>query len=380
MLCYARVLAAVSFVVSLAFAANLALERDRGLLDFGAFYMAGVAQERGMDDPYDVYPALAAETEANFGYTDGRGHSPNLNPPISLYLFKPLAGVNPGDAMTALNIVSGVVFAGCAFALLRAYPEHRTVQGVLWIAAFGGFWYTLWLGQLYVLLFALGLGAWFLMQRGTNPLLAGLLIGLLVAFKPHFVLWPLFLLLAGHPKVALTGFATAAGVSAVPLVLEGPGVYQQWLDAAAGYPRIALGGNASLIGEAARLGVIEAGYALSAVLVAGTGALMLVARPNAIKASSWAIVVALLATPIAWIGYGLLLIPVLLSRRWQALEWTAALGMTGLWFVMARGEVFLAASLIILLLLGKDLLVRRELSRTVQEARSLSAHREQLAA
>ena len=376
---YARAFVAVFLLFSFAVSAKIALEPDRGLLDFGAFYMAGVAQKQGLD-PYGVHPELAANTGENFGHTDGRGHSPNLNPPISLYPARLLANVDPDDVKLALNVVSALVFAGCAYALLRAYPQHRTVQGVLWVAAFGGIWYTLWLGQVYVLLFALGLGAWFLIQRGTHPLMAGLLIGLLVAVKPHFALWPLLLLLAGHPRIALSSFGVAAAVSAVPLALEGPGIYQQWLEAAQAYPRLAFAGNASIVGEAERLGLVEAGYFLSIALVMTAAAVMWFSRATAERASSWGIVVALLASPIAWIGYGLLLMPVLLSRRWQAPEWIAALGMTGLWFALGLGEPFFAASLVLLYLLARDQLVRSETTNTADQARTQAAERQQVAA
>jgi hypothetical protein len=372
-------LAALFLLFSLTVSAKIALKPDRGLLDFGAFYMAGVAQDEGLD-PYGVYPDLAAETGQNFGHTDGRGHSPNLNPPISLYATRLLAHVDPGDAKFALNVTSGVVFVACAYALLRAYPEHRTIQGLLWITAFGGFWYTLWLGQVYVLLFALGLCAWLMIQRGTHPLLAGFLIGLVVAVKPNFALWPLFLVVAGHPRIGLTSLGVAAALSAVPLVLEGPGVYQQWLEAAQAYPRIALGGNASLVGEAERLGIGALGYLLSIALVMLATTVMWFARPAALRASSWGIVVALLASPIAWIGYGLLAMPVLLSRRWGQPEWAAAIGMTGLWFILGRGEPFLAASLLLLYLLAKDFMAHRKLSQAVEHARTLGERREKVAA
>ena len=364
---------------SLAVSATAALQADRGLLDFGAFYMAGVIQEEGLN-PYGVCPDLAAETGENFGHEDGRGHSPNLNPPISLYPLRLLADGDPGDVKMALNVTSAIVFAGCALAMLRAYPQHRTLQGLLWVAAFGGFWYTLWLGQVYVLLFVLGLGAWFLIQRGTHPLVAGLMIGLLVAVKPHFALWPLFLLLAGHPRIALASFVTAGAISAVPLLLEGPGIYRQWLDAVQAYPRVGLAGNASIVGQAERLGLIEAGYVISAALVVAAGFVMWRSRATAVGASAWGIVVALLASPIAWIGYGLLAMPVLLTRRWEALEWCAAAGMTGVWFVIGRGEPFLAASFVLLYLLIKDQLVQRDLTLSVDEARTRSARRQSIAA
>jgi alpha-1,2-mannosyltransferase len=355
----------VFLLLSLALSAIVALKPDRGLLDFGAFYMAGVAQERGID-PYSVwYPALAPEPK-HFVHYEDRAHAPNLNPPISLYFTRLLVNVDPGDAMLVLNLASVFVFTACALALLRAYPEHRTLQGVLWLATFGGFWYTMYLGQIYLLLFPLGLVAWLTIQRGGNPLLAALLIGLLVAVKPNFALWPLFLLLAGNPRLALMSFGVAAAVSALPLVLEGPGIYSHWLEAVEAYPRLAHEGNASLVGQAARLGVTEAGYVLSAVLIAATTVLVWRTRPPATQASAWAIVVALLASPIAWLGYGLLAMPVLLCRRWQATEWAVALGLTGFWFALGLGEPVFAAGVAMLYLLAKDQLAGRALATGVE--------------
>jgi hypothetical protein len=342
------------------------LTPNRGLLDFGSFYMAGVVQEKGVDNPYGIYPQLAEETGANFGYTDGRGHSPNLNPPISLYPFRVLADVNPDTARTVLNYASALLFAGCAIAMLRAYPEHRNRLGVLWVAGFAGFWYTVALGQIYVLLFALGLGAWLLIEKDTHPLIAGVLIGVLIAIKPNFAVWPLFLLLAGHQRISLTAFVTAAAISAVPLVLEGPTIYQQWLQAAQDYPRLALSFNVSLVGEAERIGVPALGYALSAALVTAAAAAMWHLRPTAIRSSAWGIVVGLLASPIAWVGYGMLMMPVLLSRRWQGLEWAVALGLAGAWLAVGLGEPFLGATLLLLFLLARDEYVRRQVTRGVE--------------
>ena len=379
MLRYARALTTVLLVVSILIGLAMVLIPNRGLLDFGSFYMAGVVQEKGVDNPYGIYPELAEETGANFGYTDDRGHSPNLNPPISLYPFRLLADVNPATARTVLNIVSALVFAGCAVALLRAYPEHRNLFGVLWVLGFAGFWYTLALGQLYVLLFALGLGAWLLIEKGTHPLLAGVLMGLLIAVKPNFAVWPLFLLLAGHPRVSLTAIITAAAISAVPLMLEGPVIYQQWLQAAQDYPRLALSLNASLVGETERAGIPVLGYALSATVVAAGAVVMWLVRPTAIKASAWGIVVGLLASPIAWVGYSMLMMPVLLSRRWQALEWVVAIGLTGASLAIGLGEPFLLATLVLLFLLARDEYVRQQLTRTVEAARGANASQAQVA-
>src|SRR5690606_33692620 len=159
-----------------------------------------------------------------------------------LYPFSLLPDLDPEDAKAVLNATSALVFAACAVALLRTYPQHRTAPGVLWVLGFGGFWYTLWLGQVYVFLFAAAVGAWLLLQRGERPVAAGGLIGVLGAVKRHFARWALFLLLAGQRRAGLAALGVAAAISAVPLVLEGPDVYRQWLAAVDAYPRVGLGG------------------------------------------------------------------------------------------------------------------------------------------
>jgi hypothetical protein len=71
---------------------------------------------------------------------------------------------------------------------------------------------------------------------------------------------------------------------------------------------------------------------------------------------------------------------VLLSRRWGQPEWAAALGMTGLWFILGRGEPFLVATMLLLYLLANDQLVKPGLSNAVEDARSRAERRQQVAA
>lgn len=310
-------------VISIVVSALWALNPDRGLLDFGSFVMAGESQERGLN-PYAVDQRLAQSTGYDFGYEDGRGYSPNLNPPISLYLFRPLAEIDPEAARTLLTVASVALFAATAGALLRRYRWQGRPLMLLWLVSLAGFWYVLWLGQIYMALLALGVSAWLLLEEEQRPAFAGVLIGLLVCIKPNFGIWPLLLLLGGQQRTGLVAIAVAGVMSAIPFALEGPSIYGQWLAAAAGYERTGLPANASIIGTAERLGVAELGYALAVALVAAAAAFVLRTRPSAKDTSAIGILVALLVGPLTWTGYTLFAVPLLMSRRWQRWELAVA--------------------------------------------------------
>ena len=117
-----------------------------------------------------------------------------------------------------------------------------------------GFWDTLALGQIYMPLVLAGASAWLLLERGEGAW-AGFLMGLVVAMKPNFLVWPVLLLLSGHRLPALVSVATAAAISAIPLIVFGPEVYRQWLELiASDVDRAAFLTNASLAGLTARIG------------------------------------------------------------------------------------------------------------------------------
>jgi hypothetical protein len=340
-----------------------------GLYDYGSFILAGQASEKGLN-PYGVHEALVGESGLNLGF-DNRAYSPNLNPPVSIYPFRLLASTDPGVTRYGLRAVSAVVYVAGCLALMRAYPWQRRPLAVLWLIAGAGFWYTLWMGQIYVLLFGTGLGAWLLLEKGQNPVLAGVLIGVTVAVKPNFALWPLLLLLAGHGRPAVWAGITALLISAIPLVVEGPSIYGQWLDAARHYSRGALAANGSLVGTAARLGFEPAGYALAGALTLAGAVYARRMRPGVKEASAMALLVTLLAGPLTWLGYTLFALPVLMSRRWRC--WELAVGATlvvpaGL--TAAAGEVHLAGMLLLGGLVAGDAIRSRRTVAEVEPSRS----------
>jgi hypothetical protein len=373
--------------VSIAGSALWALDPGRGLLDFGSFVMAGEAKRQGLD-PYAVHHDLADASGLDFGHADGRGYSPNLNPPVSLYAFQPLSRLDAVTSMAVLNLASTAIYGGLVVWLVRMFAPSRRVLAALWLTALPAFWFALWLGQVYVLLAALGLVAWYLLKHQRHLLLAGVLIGVLVAVKPNFLLLPVILLLAGHRLPSVAALATAAAISAVPLILEGPTIYEQWLQAAAAYPRVGLPTNASVFAPALRLGLEPVGYTLAAAVAGISAVAAWRSRPNAEQAWALGTLAALLVGPLSWVGYAPLVLPLLATRRWCRWEIASAAALSApVWLVVAPagggpiGQMlallyFSGISIIFGLVLGDVLASRR--AQLDQSALTLAAEPERL--
>lgn len=148
-------------------------------------------------------------------------------------------------------------------------------------------------------------GAWLLLERG-RLLAAGLLIGVVVAVKPNFLVWPGLLLLAGYPQVAFAAAGCAAVLSLAPAALYGPRVYGLWLDLLSqDAQRGVFLTNASLLGLFLRFGYGTTGLAASLALLAGLAFWARRHRPDPLRASALGLLGALLASPLAWIHYTL---------------------------------------------------------------------------
>jgi hypothetical protein len=319
-----KVGAVLGLLLLIAMAAVHTLPPGERLRDFSTFVQAGRAYEDGLN-PYVLYEEPDPEAGIEPG-TPLQTGSPNLNPPISIYPFSLMNGHDPVTVRNGLNVVSALIYAAVCSVLLKAYPWQRRPLVMLWLLAVAGFWYTLLVGQIYLPLFALGLAALLLIERGRNLLWAGVLIGLVVAIKPNFAIWPLFMLLVGQRKMALTSVAVAAAISAVPLIIEGPHIYSQWLEAARAYPKADIAPNASMFGVMTRLGVPAAGYVVAAGVVAAGGYYAWRWRLSAREASAWGVILTLFVGPLTWVGYTLFMLPLLLSRRWA--RWEIAVAAT----------------------------------------------------
>lgn len=286
-----------------------ATREDKGLLDYGSFIASGQAANRG-EDPYGVYPLtfeLAGEP------------APNLNPPISVYPLQLLARFDAETSMQVWEFATLVGFGACVLFLWRAYPEN-SVLTPLAAFAFAGLWHTIELGQIYMPLLVAATIGWLLLRK-NDSWWGGVAIGVIGAIKPQFLFWPALLLVARRPRASAGGMIAAGVLYAIPFTLEGPGIYRAWSDATPSLlPANTFAGNSSLLAVAGRFGLDEVGLVLTAVMLLAVGAYVFWRRPGIEVVNALAIVAALLAGPITWGGYTMLLLPVVfafgLQRTW----------------------------------------------------------------
>ena len=290
-------------------AATVPNPHDLPLYDFSSWIASGQAAQVG-SNPYLVYP-LTYMVRTGDTYVP----APNLNPPISVLAFQPFADAPPNLAFRLWHLVSFIVFLASVALLACAYPRFATRRRILWTFGFAGLWSTLELGQIYLPMLLALTGAWLLLRR-HHQLAGGVLIGVVVAIKPNFLVWPALLFVGGYATAAIGAILCAALLSAWPAIVYGPQVYAQWLQVSTGFPGIVFAGNSSFISLAGRLGVYRVGIALSALLLVVVAALVWRHRPSVLALSSLAIVAALLTSPITWVGYTLFLMPILFSRPW----------------------------------------------------------------
>jgi Glycosyltransferase family 87 len=327
---------ALNALVAIAAAYVIAGEVQRALpgeelWDFGSFVASGRAAREGLN-PYGIYPLTLHVSFPGF-----EAWNPNLNPPISALLFQLFDFAEPHRSFQVWWAISVLCYGATVLLLLRRYGRPDWWVLLPWAFALAGFWDTLVLGQIYLPLVLAGAGAWLLLERGEGRW-AGFLIGLVVAMKPNFLVWPVLLFLSGHRTPALVGVAVAAAISAVPLVVIGPEVYRQWFELiASDSERAFFLTNASLVGLAARMGVPSLGLGIGLALLGVLALWALRARPGPLQASAWGLLLSLLASPIAWIHYTLFLLPVLFSRwRMSGIRLVAVLLIVPVPFIIDR--------------------------------------------
>ena len=282
---------------------------NHGLWDFGSFVASARAAREGLN-PYGVYPLTMHVVLPGFD-----AYNPNLNPPISALLFRAFDVTDPQASLRIWWAISVACYVLAVLLLVARYGARRAVLIGLPALALAGFSDTLFLGQIYLPLVLAAVAAWLVLERGQAAF-AGVLIGLVVAMKPNFLVWPVLLLLSRHYRPAFVALGVAALVSAVPLVAMGPEVYRQWVELlASDRERAAFLTNASLTGLAARAGVSVVGLVISAALLMALAAWALVRRPDALRASAFGLLASVFASPIGWIHYTLFLLPVFV-RGW----------------------------------------------------------------
>jgi hypothetical protein len=280
------------------------------LRDYGSFVASGRAAAAG-DDPYGIHPLTFHVVLPGFDVWN-----PNLNPPVSLPVFALFDRVDPHAGFRAWWFISFGCYLLAVVLLLRHYASKDWLLAG-WAIALAGFWDTLALGQIYLPLVLAAVGAWLLLDR-NRPVAGGILIGVVVAVKPNFAVWPALLLLSGEIAVAGAAAGTVAVLWVIPLVIYGPGVYRQWVELLlSDTGRGAFLTNASLPGLAQRMDLALAGTTISIALLLMAAAWTARQKPGRLEVSALGIIGGILASPIAWVHYTLFLLPVFFSRRWN---------------------------------------------------------------
>lgn len=299
-----QLLPAVVLVGLVAWGLDAALPTGE-LRDYGSFVASGRAAARGQN-PYGIHPLTYHVVLPAFEVWN-----PNLNPPVSVPVFTLFDRVDPQQGFRRWWIVSLLSYAAAVLLLTRRYGAGRSWLLPLWAMALAGVWDTLALGQIYLPLVLAATGSWLLLERG-RALAAGLLLGVVVAVKPNFAVWPLLLLVAGHWRPALAAAAAAAAISTVPLLIHGTAIYRQWIELVlSDSGRAAFLTNASLPGLAQRVGSSgSTALLLSAAVLVALAAWAMRRRPSPLWASAFGIVGGIVASPIAWVHYTLFLLPV----------------------------------------------------------------------
>jgi hypothetical protein len=338
----------------------------QNLYDFNTFVRAGKAIVTG-SNPYTLPERL----------------STNLNPPITLFVFQFLAEPDTQFLYQVWRIISFILYIILVAVLARTYNNPVTPTHVVLAFCMTGIWYTLLMGQIYIFLLFLCLSAWLLLKSG-NQVAAGIIIGLLAAIKPNFLVWPGLLLLSGGVPAAISSFGIAALISIIPLFAYGSTVYVQWIQMLAVYKAAPLATNMSIYGFTSRLGLPTLGIVLSFVLLVAIANFVWRRRPSILEVSGIAIVVSLLATQYAWVGYAVLLLPIYFSKELSPLLVVSALllcmpsivvfyiGRYSELAQIAIGMIYFSALVLILIELLRSFM-RRVDAKEIEDKRLLSA-------
>jgi hypothetical protein len=305
----------VVLLLGIASSAYWALNLAQHLEDLGSFLHSGEAYRRGLN-PYGFY-----------SFVQPHPISPdalNLNPPISVYPFAAISRVDPDIVRYSFLVGSFAIFGLTVWLLNRAYPERRSLIFFLTLFSLAGLWHMAGYLQIYAPFLLAVAASWLLMRRG-DYILAGIAIGLVVTMKPNFILWPGLLIIAGHRKTGIAAIATTAVLSAIPLFIDGPSIYEQWYALTGSFAGLEWASNASLFSVGARWGSMGAGYLMTGALMVGLFAWQRSARSPIHETSAVGLIAVLLFGPASWAGYTLFLLPYLFSRRWTPAIWAGVL-------------------------------------------------------
>lgn len=312
------ILIIVLLIVSTTLNILFVIDTKNDLYDFGSFIASGKFENRGTN-PYSGDSPLIFFVK--FSENGPEGKAPNLNPPISVLIFKQFAEGDLSRSILIWRISSIVLFFVSLLILFKEYPQKGRHQLLLflWAVSLAGFWHTIQLGQLYSLLLLLVVLIYVFFKK-KKLILSGIVLGVLIAIKPNFIFWAILLLCAGNWRTFLSAGITASAISAVPLITDGTQIYKQWIEASNLFTPdlLIFPGNNSFQGLTARFDIANMGIILSILMAAGLLYYVVKRKPRQENLNSLGVVSSLLISPIAWTGYTILTLPYFFGhKKWN---------------------------------------------------------------
>ena len=237
----------VSILSSLAISAWLVAPRIiqwNILPDFTLFWAAA---KFALNAPHQAYDITAMGAAQAWAIAPSRGPRPFPYPPSALLLIAPFGLLSFWTAFWTWTVLSMVAFwsavrrvtSGWAVPLAMAMPHPVLV---------------LLLGQ--TTLFASSAAIWAISLLNKRPAVAGLLFGLVAAFKPQTVLLaPIVFVRLRDWRCAIGAAAAFGGLSAASLVL-GAALWPSWLTSVWSLPKILSFYHLEIIGATPRMAAI----------------------------------------------------------------------------------------------------------------------------
>ena len=308
-------------VVLLLLAVGWSVATSKDYLNFGTLWASGRAAANGLN-PYAVYPETHREDYAPFGGPNGVPDL-NLNPPCVLPLLQLLSHLSI-HRFTVVWIAG--VWLCLALGITLIFIDRPLLQKrqILWLSVSMPPLLALSFGQVYGPLFLLSAVALFLYER-NKKLLAAVAIGILISIRPTMAVWPLFLFITGHRKVAAVAMSIGTVLYALPVALYGEIVYRQWFLALDNDIHWMSPANIGFIAVLSRIGFRLAGVILATAAFCAIAAWVYKYKTGFIATSGAALCIGILCAPIGWSWYILFAAPFFVARKWDRVETAAAL-------------------------------------------------------